>query len=148
MQMLAAMMGKGQEYMQEYQQQVQRQQAERMYGAHQAEKYVDTMPGLSAEQQQTYWSEMGRQAAQAAQAAASSMADRPLRGAPAGVQPRREVPAGRALRSPTENRAQSMPPPGMPPPGPQFTPQSRKQQRDEVMEEECLEEGYVNAARM
>ena len=60
MQMLAAMMGKGQEYMQEYQQQVQRLQAERMYGAQQAEKYVDTMPRLSTEQQQTYWSEMGR----------------------------------------------------------------------------------------
>jgi hypothetical protein len=148
MQMLAAMMGKGQEYMQEYQQQVQKQQAERMYGTQQAEKYADNMPGLSAEQQQSYWSEMGRQAAQAAQAAASSMAGRPLRGAPAGVQPRREVPAGRTLRSPTENRALNMPPPGMPPPGPQFTPQRRKQQRDEVMEEETLDEGYVNAARM
>ena len=100
MQMLATMMGKEQEYMQEYQQQVQKQQAKRMYGAQQAKKYAETMPGLSVEQrQQTYWSEMGRQAAQAAQAAASStcMAGRPLMGAPAGVQPRREMPAGRAM---------------------------------------------------
>jgi hypothetical protein len=148
MQMLAAMMGKGQEYMQEYQQQVQKQQAERVYGAQQAEKYAESMPGLSTEQQQMYWSEMGKQAAQAAQAAASNMAGRPLMGAPAGVQPRREIPAGRAQRSPTENRGMYMPPPGMPPPGPMFTPQSRKQQRDENMEEEVLSEGYVNAARM
>ena len=78
------------------------------------------------------------------------MAGRPLMGAPAGVHPRREMPAGRAMRSPTENRAMYMPPPGMPPPGPtcMFTPQGKKQQRDENMEEEILAEVYVNAARM
>ena len=143
MQMLASIMGKGQEHMQQYQHTVQPQQAERLHGPQANEAQASSMPGLSTGQRhwQAHWEEMGRQAAQAAAKAAEQapQCSAPRNSvSPSGMQMGRPPLTGLGARSPTL----TMPPP--PPHTPAHMTGS-KQARDSEMVTEVMGSGFIDA---